>query len=137
MNEVPLFIPVSGMICLSEGSTGPGLWVRWEDYDTARREIERLTGELTEAQEAIGLATTLAGTVVMDPAHPLEMMRSIVAAVLEERGGMECTFTVACSLLHEVSIAPVEHDAGGYLVVQIPTPVMLEIRACAAAKEQP
>lgn len=33
-------------------------------------------------------------------------------------------------LLHEIAIAPVEHDAGGYLVVQIPTPVMLQIRAC-------
>ena len=46
--------------------------------DAARAEIERL-------RMAVGLATTLAGDVVMDAEHPLEMMQEIVAKVTAAR----------------------------------------------------
>ena len=52
--------------------------------ELAADEIERLERELAEANEAIGLLTTLAPQVEIDPDHPLNMAKEIVRVVAEK-----------------------------------------------------
>ena len=103
-----------------------------EERNTWLAECYRLSGADPDGDEDWRLAPFAVAAVKQLRADHDELCEQVYGSVVDTS---QQTIEAAKALIHEVAVAAVEHDAGSYLVVQIPTPVMLQVRAYDAAKE--
>ncbi len=101
------------------------------DLLAARRELEEAKAEIERLKEEVETAYHKNGNSLEAWLHE----KAAREQAEREFAAAQKVIEAGNALLHEVAIAPVEHDAGGYLVVQMPTPIILQIRAYDAARE--